>query len=285
MVRIISASPLGVGGIALLVPLSLVLLIFSSIYPSFATHMRVLVTDAVYPVLSSVSRPVQDGFTAIHNIAGIAGLQSENARLEKENARLRSWYHKAQLLAEENHDLRSLLNLEPETPHRFISARVLSDYGSAFARTMLVNAGAQDGVEAGQPVLSEFGAVGRIVEAGTKTSRILLLTDINSRVPVLIEGADVHAILAGDNRPLARLDHVPEGTVLAENYRVVTSGMGGIFPYGLPVGQLVKTKDGWRVSLYAALEKILFVRMIDLKDSPHLVAPDTSAADTVAAVP
>ncbi|MEZ5919090.1 MAG: rod shape-determining protein MreC [Alphaproteobacteria bacterium] len=126
-------------------------------------------------------------------------------------------------------------------------------------------------MEKGQAVLSGDGLIGRIIEAGQKTSRILLLTDMNSRVPVLVENTSQHAILAGDNGPYAKLLLVSTDSEITEGSRIVTSGHGGLFPKGLPVGMAVKTADERIVvQPYADFNRIVYVRIIDQPDDPNL---------------
>lgn len=226
--------------------------------------MRLAATDMLAPAIAVVNTPFRVAADYAQVMSGLANLRQENARLLEENARLREWHNAALSLKVENERLGDLLRLKTPEPHGFITARVISDAGNTFAQSLLVLAGEGDGVEKGQPVLSGDGLVGRVIESGDKASRILMLTDINSRVPVTIEGLDTRAILAGQNHPYPMLDHLPADHKIETGKRVVTSGHGGLFLPGLPVGLTYVDEHGQVfVQLFADSARITYVRIID----------------------
>ena len=242
----------------------LLLFLFSAFNPSTLQSIRLAATDTLAPAIAIVNTPFRVTADYVQAISGLAHLREENARLVEENARLREWHNAALSLKAENERLASLLHLKTPDPHGFITARVISDAGNTFAQSLLVLAGEGDGVEKGQPVLSGDGLVGRVIESGNKASRILMLTDINSRVPVTIEGLDTRAILAGQNHPYPLLDHLPADHKIETGKRVVTSGHGGLFLPGLPVGLTYVDEHGQVfVQLFAESERITYVRIID----------------------
>ena len=129
--------------------------------------------------------------------------------LREENERLRRWRAAAQSLESENARLRGLLNFHPEAEATFITGRVIGDSGGAFLRSVLVDIGGRDGVRKGAAAIDGNGLVGRVAEVGQRSARILLITDLNSRIPVLVGDKRERAILAGDNSDLARLVYLP----------------------------------------------------------------------------
>lgn len=233
--------------------------------PSTLQSVRVMMTDMAAPCVDAVHRPVQAAADYIGAVSGIAQLQDEVIALRQENARLREWHNAALALKSENERLTDLLKLKVPEPHGFISARVISDAGNSFAKSVLVMAGERDGIVKGQAVISGDGLIGRVVEGGEKASRVLLLTDINSRVPVTIDGSGgTRAILAGQNHDFPRLDHLPPEHKIETGQRVVTSGHGGLFLPGLPVGLTYVDDEGQVfVRLFARLDQLVYVRMID----------------------
>jgi rod shape-determining protein MreC len=254
-----------------LVILSLGLMIFSTVKPQAFYGMRSGVTDIFAPVLGAVSYPFQRGADFIRDVSGLAQLQADNARLELENERLREWYHTALLLESENKSLRDLLNVKVDPEYIHISARVIADAGNTFVKSLLVAAGNQDGVNKGQAVISGEGLIGRIVEAGERSARILLVTDMNSRVPVVIEDTQINAIMAGTNTGQPQLMHVPQDSELTVGARVITSGYGGVYPPGLPVGRVVSGGGSEkRVELFSGINNIQMVRIIKMPDDPNL---------------
>ncbi len=246
-------------------------LLFTAISPQSVTGVRAGLTDIATPVLGIMTKPLQDAAAFVRNASGIAEMQAENARLVEENAKLREWYQTALLLDAENKSLRELLNVKLEPQNRYITARVLGDSGNTFVKSLLVSAGQNDGVHKGQAVLSGVGLVGRVIETGRSSARILLITDINSRVPIMVEDSRQHAIMAGGNDSRPTLAHIPPDSEIANGARIVTSGHGGIFPQGLPIGRVVVDETGvYRVELFADFNKLVHVRVVDRPEDPNL---------------
>lgn len=268
----IAALPLfGLGGASgFLLIVASGLLLVSTFSPSSLSGLRMGAVDAAAPVLNIVSAPVQRAAVFVRDVSGLAAIQAENARLTEENLKLREWYQAALLLEAENKSLRELMNVKIEPQHTYITARVLSDSNSHFAKSLLVSAGTHDGVQKGQAVVAGDGLVGRVVEAGEKTSRVLLITDINSRVPVLIQDSRQHAIFAGQNEKTGQLVHMSEQSKVKQGVRVVTSGIGGIFPVGLPVGVVSETGESTTIEPFADFNRLMHVRIVNLPDDPNL---------------
>lgn len=249
------------------------LFLLSAVSPGNLAGIRTGAMDLFAPVLAVASAPIQGAANYVRAVTGLAALQEENARLREENTRLKEWYQTALQLETRNKSLESLLHVAADAEHGFVTARVVADSGNSYVRSMLVLAGGHDGVEKGQPVLAADGLIGRVIESGDRAARVLLLSDMNSRIPVLVEGKNWRAILAGTNGDLPVLDHLPPEAVkdMQEGQRIVTSGHGGLFPFGLPVGTIVKGDDGtWQVQPYADVDRQIFVRIIDKVDDPFL---------------
>jgi rod shape-determining protein MreC len=167
----------------------------------------------------------------------------------------------------------ALLDYKPDPRAKYIAARVIGDSGGAFVRSMLINAGGRDGLVKGQAAMTGQGLAGRVIAVGLRSARILLITDINSRVPVIVQSSRDRAILAGDNSRLPRLAFLPSNASVNSGDIIVTSGHGGIFPAGLPVGRASRSDDGTvRVNPFVQFEKLEFVRVIDYVSVP----PETS---------
>lgn len=242
-------------------------------------RMRTGVTDVVAPVLDALSRPVATMTEIADNFRDLTRLRSENVRLRGQIERLNAWHGVARRLEADNLILRELLNFTPEGRATFISARVIADGGGPFVRSVLVNAGARDGLRKGQAVVTGAGLAGRVSETGGRSARVLLLTDLNSRIPVVGEQSRTRAILAGDNSPRLRLVFLPENAKLIPGERIVTSGHGGALPAGLLVGIVAATGEGTvRVEPIVDWDQLEYVRVIDfesvtLKQAPGKPAP------------
>jgi rod shape-determining protein MreC len=232
--------------------------------PLVFQRARTTVTDITAPVLDALSRPAVTVSHVIEEARELARLREENIILRAENERLLKWQNAARTLLAENKQLQELLGFSPAQDARSVTARVIGDSGGAFVRSVLVNAGARDGVRKGNAALSGKGLLGRVAEVGERSARVLLINDLNSRIPVVIERSRERAILAGDNSVTPRLLYLPITTTVQVGDRVVTSGHGGAFPVGLPVGVVTSiADDGVRVLPFADATNIEYVRLMD----------------------
>jgi rod shape-determining protein MreC len=226
--------------------------------------VTMVVTDALAPVLDALSRPIATGAAIVDEVQYLVHLREENAALRAENARLIQWHTAARNLAAENERFRDLLRYVPEQASQFISARVIADSGGTFVRSMLVNAGRRDGARRGLPVVVGEGLIGRIVDIGERTSRILLIDDLNSRIPVAVGPDRERAVLAGDNSQRPKLIYLAANAQVAQGARIVTSGQGGVFPPGIPVGVVASIDaNGVRAESFVAISGLEYVRIID----------------------
>ena len=225
---------------------------------------RTVVADAVSPLFDLASRPVGAVTDAIQEVRSLADLRAENDALRSENERLRNWQAVAHRMEAENAALREMTRMVSDPGLRFITVRVIGDPGGAFARSVLVNAGARDGVGKGQAAISSTGLAGRVFEVGRRSSRVLLLTDINSRIPVLVGPARHRAVLAGDNSPQPNLLYLAPDLEVAPGAQVVTSGHGGMFPPDLPVGVVTEAAGASpRIRPFADWGHMEYLRLAD----------------------
>ena len=194
------------------------------------------VTDAVAPVLRVMSEPAAVISNFVNNLRELAAIREENAALREAKGRLLQWQSVAQKLETENRSLRDLTALVPEPSATFVTARVIADTGGAFAQSILITAGQSGGVKKGQVVMTGEGLVGRVMQAGLYSARVLLITDINSRIPVQVGEAGNRAILAGDNSLRPRLLFLGNASAAAPGDKIVTSGDAEAFPPGIPIG-------------------------------------------------
>ena len=231
-------------GFGLLVAAALALLVLGKTHGDAVRQLRVLAVEAIAPVLEVLSAPVISARHALSEIEYFWQTNRENQALREQVTRLAKWQTIARNLEQENANLRALLNPAHDPAPMFISARVIGDTGGLFVQSALLNAGRRDGVEAGQAVTTALGLAGRVVEVGQRSSRLLLLTDLNSRVPVVVEQSRHRAVLAGDNSIRPRLTFLPANAKVNPGDRVVTSGHAGVFPPGLPVGIISSIADG-----------------------------------------
>jgi rod shape-determining protein MreC len=241
---------------------------------------RVTMYDASAPIYAALSEPLGQMSKAVAEVIGLWGLRVENARLRDENERLRRWQSVALTLDAENQRLKMALRWVPDPEASYVTARVVADAGGVYAKAVLLSVGPNHGLRKGQIALDERGLVGRITEVGSRTARVLLITDMNSRVPVILESSRSHAILAGTNGPRPRLLYWSEGTVPKEGERIVTSAEANAFPANLPVGTVRYNANGVpEVEPDAQLRALDIVRIFDYGLN-GFAAPEVTARST-----
>ena len=249
--------------LALLIAAALGLMILSRADNAAIERLRLAVTDTAAPVLSVLSQPVAAVRRGVENINQLVYLQRDNQRLREQNERLLRWQASARELERENAAYRSLLNARNEPRVSSITTRVIADSGAPFVRTVVFASGTRDGVRNGQALVTGEGLVGRVVAAGRRASRALLLTDLNSRVPVVVGSSRHRGVLAGDNTAQPELGFLPANIRVAVGERVVTSGDGGLFPPGIPVGVIAAIGDGGvRVQPLVDWDRLEYVRVL-----------------------
>lgn len=189
--------------------------------------------------------------------------KSERIReLEAEVRELSRYKATAISMAERLEAYEDILNLMGEPPARGITARVTAENDGPFAQTLLANAGRSQGVEAGAIAINEGGLVGRVIQLGDRSSRILLVTDFNSRIPVMGEVSGVRAILFGGRDGVGSITDMPERDSFVDGERILTSAEGGAFPRGLVVGTALADGKSWRVEFAMAKREGGYVQLI-----------------------
>ena len=244
-------------------------------------RVRMSLVDAVAPSMGWVSEPVEFSWNLARDYQNFLDVYDQNKSLRREIQSLKSWRERARLLEEENAQLRALNNVRIASRMTFVTGEVIADSGGPFLQAALINVGRSDGVEDGSAAVDGQGLVGRVVGLGERASRLLLLTDFSSRVPVVVQPGARRAILSGDGTIAPKLEFLDGSDRIKPGDLVETSGDGGVLPPDLPVGRVIATSSGtWRTALLADYARLEFVRLLRYEpdtgiDQPgDLVRPD-----------
>ncbi|WP_397402873.1 rod shape-determining protein MreC [Phenylobacterium sp.] len=233
---------------------------------------RTLSDKVMAPVGDALSTPGRLTGQGVDGVKGYFFAVSENRRLNAELKEMRQWRDVALALRDTNERYRAALGLKTDPPIPMASARIVTDSRGPFANSRLANAGSEAGIKPGNPVMSENGLVGRVVGVTDGVSRVLLLTDAASRTPVMIDRTNSRAILTGDGGPNPRLEYLRGQDPVRSGDRILTSGDGGVFPRGLPVGVAIKGLDNrWRVVLASDKAAVDYVRILLFQDFTQVV--------------
>lgn len=221
-----------------------------------------VVTTIVAPIVDVLVIPAKILSRGYDYLSELRRIKSENQLLKTENKELNILKDKYKSLEIENRLLSDLLNYVPLPEVRFISARVVAEESDAFAHSLVAYIG-NNNVAKGDVVLSDSGVVGRVDKISNAYAKIILIIDINSKIPVIIEKNRVRGILSGDNTAVPKLIFVPLDAEVSPGDRIVTSGVSGVFPAGLPVGQVVSvSKNEIKIKPFVSLEKLEYVKIV-----------------------
>ncbi len=248
--------------LVLLMFLSSALLVLSRLEHEYIKHVRWQMAELMTPLLGTVSGPLEQMRRAGRTLTSIFDLASEVERLKDENQRLKGWEWRAVESERKLAELSDLSSVAREKAMTFVTSRVIANSSGPFVRSSLINVGKDHAIKTGYPVLSGDGLVGRIVETGDSAAQVLLLTDLNSRIPVHVGKSSVRGVVAGDNGPLPRLTYLPGEAAIDAGDEVSTSGIGGLFPRGLRMGTVVKDGAGFRIKPHAELDRLEYLSVI-----------------------
>lgn len=224
---------------------SLGLIILGKIHHPNVEMFRARMVDAFVPVVNAVATPIDTAISLGKAINEVLYIRQENIYLRRELEKLQQDALTTQQVAIENARLHELLGFVDVHKKERVTARIIGDASGPFLRTVLINAGSVDGIRKGHVVVSDRGFIGRIVEAGKRNARVLLITDINSRVPVIMERSRERGILAGKNTEYPELLYLPNDSKTGNGELVITSGDGRMVPPGIPVGRLYRDVSGY----------------------------------------
>lgn len=235
-------------------------------------------TDVISPLIDVLVIPARIASSVYDYFYDFSNIREENKKLKEENRQLVIKSNWAETLAVENKLLANLLNYTPPAAATFVTARVIAEEGDVFSHSLIAYTGGNKNVKKGQVVLSDAGVVGRIDSVGAMYSKIILITDINSKIPVMIEKNRTRGILSGDNTSVPKLIFTPLEAEPAIGDKIVTSGVAGVFPAGLPIGKIISIdKNNIKVKTFSDLDRIEYIKIVDY--SPAGVLQDENAGE------
>ncbi len=244
-----------------LVIISILLIFLETIETKPLNKIRSFIKDVVYRTAVVVTYPTKIFSGSYNAVENHFSLYKNYNNLKKENDELKSKYSKAEFLELENSQLRKLIDEQAQSESNLVSARVMLDEQSPYLNSLIINIGANKEIKNGMAVLDGKNFIGRIVDVNFFSSRILLVTDLNSKIPVIIEPSGNHAILSGHGDIKPTLEYLSENHKIQENNKIYTSGKEGIFAPGIPIGEAKIEKDIVKVELYSQLNEITFVNI------------------------
>lgn len=248
---------------------SVALLILSRLNHPYIDTMRQALIPLFAPVLTAVSKPMQPVRNLSARVETMFVSHDELEKLRRENQALKSWEWRARDLQRQLEAVSRLAKLGEKADTPFVTARVVADATGPFSRSVVIDVGTGRGVRNGHPVINADGFVGRVVETSATAARVLLLSDAEMRVPVVIGRENQRGIIVGDNGARPRVTHLKREAKLKAGDVVATSGRGGLYPRSLRIGAIEKLGRNFVVRPFADLNRLDFVSIL-LFDSPIL---------------
>jgi rod shape-determining protein MreC len=262
--------------LVIVIALAVVLVLLGKAQNGLFDRARAHATDLMAPVLEKVRVPIAGFERWMGSITEIFSVYEQNLKLKEENARLLQWRNTAIVLQGRVARYQALLHAVPDSRMDAVLARVIGRANRPFLQTMILDAGRAQHAVPGEAVMDARGMIGRVYLSGQHTSWVILLTDLNSRIPVNIAPRNVQAIMTGDNSQMPVLEMVSHTVTLHPGDQVTSSGDGGLLPPGLPIGTVVSDgKGGWRVALLADPAASQEVEVLNFARAPEALPSKT----------
>lgn len=256
-----SQSRLSLQVILILVSFLLIFIGKVDLYTVRAT--KTTISELIAPLYDVVAAPVRAFDTMASGMRTLASFRAENVRLRAENERLKRWQRRAEILESENRQLKTALGAASTTELSPITARAISAPGGSFAHSLLLDIDDTSNVVRGNAVVNANGLVGYVIEVGRRYARILLITDVNAKIPVLLSSSSWPGLVLGQNARQLRLDFLPLEAQPQIGELVLTSGHGGVLPAGIPVGRVVSIdEDRVMIEPSVTLGQVSFVSIL-----------------------
>ena len=251
--------------VLILLSLSIFILDISELKP--IKIFRSLLNDGVYRISAISSSPIKFSGTVKDFFITHIFVYKENRKLKTELEELKNKDFQTLYLQTANKRLQDIIQLEKKSAFTTIAAKVILDKNSPYLNSVIINRGSSSRIKLGMPVLSEGNVVGRVVEVNFLSARILLLNDLNSKIPVMISPKGSQAILSGRGEDKPKLEYLPEKFELNDKNLVFTSGKDGIFFEGIPVGNVIFEDNKIKVKLFSDSNQVSFVNVVLDKSS------------------
>jgi len=248
-----------------LVVLSIIFIFIETIEARPLNYLRSFIKDTIYRGSLIVSVPSKSFSDISDFIGNHINVYNNYAQLKKENEELKNNISNSDFLELENTQLRKLIEEQVAAESNFVSARVIIDKQSPYLNSFIINIGSNKNIKNGMAVLDGENFIGRIVDVNFFSSRVLLVSDLNSRIPVIAEPSTLHAILSGHGKDKPTLDYLPEHHNIQNGDKIYTSGKEGIFEPGVPIGKVIIEDNLVKVLLFSDLNQISFIN-VDLSN-------------------
>ena len=255
---------------------SLFVLLFSSIFLivlgkfNFTTinYLKITITEVVYRTSFVASIPEKYITYSYRAIEKHIKLYKDYNFQKEELEKLKSEKYEVKFLEAENKRLKKVLN-DINYSSELVIAKVIIDKQSPFLRSIIINKGSKNNIKKGMPVLSDSYLIGKVVEVNYMTSRVLLLSDLNSKIPVTIEPGSIQSILSGDGVNSGNIQYTKDNLPIADGSIIYTSGTGGLLKSGIPIGKIEQNENQNSVNFFIDFSQLRYVKVLSYTEEKN----------------
>jgi len=239
-------------------------LVISKVNSDFNKKVSYVFISISTPIIKIISFPINSSINLIVDFKNLSIAKSENVKLKEELTKLQNYYITSLAIHQENKELRNALNFVKSKTENYKIARVVGMSHQSFNQKLLIDSGKDRDIKEGQIITGNRGVIGRISEVFEDKSRVLLITDSNSRIPIINSRTRNRGILSGNNSGLMEILYLPKNHQIAVGDRIFTSSDGDVIPPGLLVGVVKKVdKDSAYVAGVEDINSLDIVTIID----------------------
>ena len=247
---------------------SLFVLLFSSIFLivlgkfnfTAINYLKITINEVVYRTSFVASIPEKYITYSYRAIEEHIKLYKDYNFQKEELEKLKSEKYEVKFLEAENKRLKKVLN-DINYSSELVIAKVIIDKQSPFLRSIIINKGSKNNIKKGMSVLSDSYLIGKVVEVNYMTSRVLLLSDLNSKIPVTIEPGSIQSILSGDGENSGNIQYTKDNLPIADGSIIYTSGTGGLLKSGIPIGKIEQNENQNSVNFFIDFSQLRYVKV------------------------
>jgi len=247
---------------------SILLIVLSKFNFTAINYLKLGINEVIFRTSFIVSLPETYTSYSFHSIKKHIDLYKDYNLKKEELKKLKSEKYNANFLEAENKRLKKVLE-DISSSSEEVIAKVIIDKQSPFLRSIIINKGSKNEIKKGMAVLSDSYLIGKVVEVNYTTSRVLLLSDLNSKIPVTIEPGGIQSILSGNGVSAGIIQYTKEKLPLDGEGVLYTSGAGGLLKPGIPIGKINHSENQNNVDFFVDFSQLRFVRILSYSEEKN----------------
>ena len=261
--------------------ISILIIILSSLNIKIIKNLKSIISETIYRTSFIVSVPENFLINSYLKVSEYSNFYEDYKKNKEELKNFQSKEILNEIIISENNELKKLIEDFTFTRNKIL-AKVIVDHDSPFSKTLIINKGSKDGLKIGTNIYDENYLIGRVIETNFKTSRVLLLSDLNSNVPISISPGDVQAIVVGDGTESGKIKYIKDNLIedIQDQSIAYTSGTGGVFRSGAPVGRVSINQDEFSINFYSNFSQLKYV-LVEIENSNSLSTTDNDQREIV----